>query len=504
MPARKRKKPPDPSSFALQSPTCLALGHSSDLSCASLCFFSPILALGKRFGLVPESLRSFARPSAEVLAGLGVCLCNRLRVATFSVFGYRPSPNYCVLTGPISHGLRSRVTCIRSKVSIAIWLEVVLSRNRTFDSYGKGVLGGCLFSRSCEVWPSLFLIFWLSLFLGELPMLFWQYVCWCCWWKFLFAMSLSYYASRCDSSPCGIEFSCLWWVSLSQTGIVIYFPTQLDMFIISFWMHLLGSGLLHYLLIKGMYAAISRDPAVMVCVQHLGLAAWVRIMWVLNPKWTLCFLMFWSIIPLCFVSLVLRLGYWGSVLLVCTAYVEVYERSWLFPSLSLPVYRLLLVLQWLIFRSLLFLPFDPGSCCKPQRVWARQLLYLNAMFLYGTPTTKSLMRLFTEHAEARFVLSVNWAPPSLLLSLLLVISYAQNHDSKCYCFCWHLVHFQNEWDEVKGLRPLVYEDSLSEARICSTMGFCLIHVVSYILYCWHTPFFQPDWNAEQGQWPLFM
>jgi len=34
------------------------------------------------------------------------------------------------------------------------------------------------------------------------------------------------------------------------------------------------------------------------------------------------------------------------------------------------------------------------------------------------------------------------------------------------------------------------------------MGFCLIHVVSYILYCWHTPFFQPDWNAEQGQWPF--
>ena len=110
----------------------------------------------------------------------------------------------------------------------------------------------------------------------------------------------------------------------------------------------------------------------------------------------------------------------------------------------------------------------------------------------------SLMRLFTKHAETKFGISVNWAPPSLVLSLLLVTLYAQNHDFTWYCFCWHLVHSQNEWDEVKGLRPLVYEVNWSEARTCSKLGLCLLPVVSSILYCWPISFFQPDRNAEQG------
>jgi len=70
--------------------------------------------------------------------------------------------------------------------------------------------------------------------------------------------------------------------------------------------------------------------------------------------------------------------------------------------------------------------WGPVSCRKPHGFWARLLLHLNETFFYRTRTTKSLIRLFTEHAEARFVISVNWAPPSLLLSLLLVILYAQN------------------------------------------------------------------------------
>ena len=155
-----------------------------------------------------------------------------------------------------------------------------------------------------------------------------------------------------------------------------------------------------------------------------------------------------------------------------------------------------------MLSNFLLLPVcgGPVSCRKPQTFWAQQLLHLNDTFLYGTRTTNSLMRLIPEHAEARLVISVNWAPPSLLLSLLLVNLYAHNPDSTWSGFCWRLV--QNEWDEVKGLRPPVYEDSLSEARICSTMGFCLIHVVSSILYCWHTPFFQLGWNVEQGHWPF--
>jgi len=93
----------------------------------------------------------------------------------------------------------------------------------------------------------------------------------------------------------------------------------------------------------------------------------------------------------------------------------------------------------------------------------------------------SLMRFFTEHSKARFVFSDNWAVPSLLLSLLLVILPAQKHDSKCYWLCWRLVHLQNEWDEVKGLRPFVYEDSFSAARTYCIMGLGLLPVSSYIL-----------------------
>jgi len=140
-----------------------------------------------------------------------------------------------------------------------------------------------------------------------------------------------------------------------------------------------------------------------------------------------------------------------------------------------------------------------GPCCKSQRFWARQLLYLNAMFVYGITTTKSLMRLITEHAEARIVISVTWAPPSLLLSLLLVTLYAHNPDYPWSGFCWRLVHLQNEWDEVKGLCPLVYEDNLSEARMCRALGLCLNLVASSFLFCWQSPFVQPDWELEQGQ-----
>uniref|UniRef100_A0A7C9EC96 Uncharacterized protein n=1 Tax=Opuntia streptacantha TaxID=393608 RepID=A0A7C9EC96_OPUST len=170
----------------LPSP-CLFLRSLMSLSLP----FPQIFALGKRFGLVPESHRTFARPRAEVIAGHGVCPYSRLRVATASVFGCRPSSNYSVSTWPSSHGLRPRVICIRSKVRVAIWLEVVIFHSRTFASHGKGVLGGCFFPGSCEVWPSISLIFWLSLFLGDLTMLFWWYVCLCCWWNFLFAMTLS-------------------------------------------------------------------------------------------------------------------------------------------------------------------------------------------------------------------------------------------------------------------------------------------------------------------------
>uniref|UniRef100_A0A7C9CZ36 Uncharacterized protein n=1 Tax=Opuntia streptacantha TaxID=393608 RepID=A0A7C9CZ36_OPUST len=96
--------------FPLQTCCCNCVLCTSG-ALPSFCHLPPILALGKRFGLVPES----TRPCAEVLAGHGGCQHRRLWVATPSIFGCRHRSKYSGSPWPSSHGLRPRVVCIRSK-----------------------------------------------------------------------------------------------------------------------------------------------------------------------------------------------------------------------------------------------------------------------------------------------------------------------------------------------------------------------------------------------------
>ena len=170
--------------------------------------------MGKRFGQVSESLRISARSSAEVIVGLGACPYSRLWVATNSIFGCKPRSSYCFLAWQTSNGHLSRVRCIKPKVRVVICLKSVISCRRTFDGYGKGVLCGCSSSGYCEVWLFISLYFWVSLFPGDLTMLFWWYVCLFFWWSFLFKVSLFCYVSLCGTSQCGFGFACLWWLPL--------------------------------------------------------------------------------------------------------------------------------------------------------------------------------------------------------------------------------------------------------------------------------------------------
>ena len=45
--------------------------------------------------------------------------------------------------------------------------------------------------------------------------------------------------------------------------------------------------------------------------------------------------------------------------------------------------------------------------------------------------------------------------------------YAQIHDDPTNCVCWHLITIQFRWDEVKGMRLIVYEDIFSETSLCT-------------------------------------
>jgi len=61
-----------------------------------------------------------------------------------------------------------------------------------------------------------------------------------------------------------------------------------------------------------------------------------------------------------------------------------------------------------------------------------------------------------------------WGIPSLWISLLQVSPCAQMLGTLCLRICWHWALFLNDWDEVKGQYPLVYEDEFTE-----TSFFCL-------------------------------
>ena len=108
MPARRRKKPPDPHTFPLQDFSCLPHDPLSAIQSSSLSQLPQIVVLGPIFRLVSGSLRNLAPPTVGGVVAPGAWPCRS-----------------------------------RSKAWAAIRVRSGLSHSRTTDSYGKGVLGAC-------------------------------------------------------------------------------------------------------------------------------------------------------------------------------------------------------------------------------------------------------------------------------------------------------------------------------------------------------------------------
>ena len=118
--------------------------------------------------------------------------------------------------------------------------------------------------------------------------------------------------------------------------------------------------------------------------------------------------------------------------------------------------------------SLFLLLWDQAMCKWPSVFLTNLHLSMIITHFHRIRIPMSLLRFPSEQAKVRIATAVTWACPSFLLSLLLVNLYAQIHDATSYCVCWHLITSQFGWDEVKGLCPLVYEDTLSETCLLYT------------------------------------
>ena len=89
-----------------------------------------------------------------------------------------------------------------------------------------------------------------------------------------------------------------------------------------------------------------------------------------------------------------------------------------------------------------------------------------------------MMKIFNSPLAAWVALCVYWGLTLFWLSLLLERLAAPKHDPLWSRFCWQLVVFQIDRDEVTGKNPYVYEDLLSETSIAPFLalsrGNCLL------------------------------
>ena len=127
--------------------------------------------------------------------------------------------------------------------------------------------------------------------------------------------------------------------------------------------------------------------------------------------------------------------------------------------------------------GLLFLLRDQTLCKRPSIFLPRLQLAMIINQFYRISTPVSLLRSPSEQAKATIAALITWACPSSLLSLRIVNLYTQTHDTTSFCVCWHLISSQFGWDEVKGLCPLVYEDTLSETSHCDFLLLDLLVVM---------------------------
>ena len=183
-------------------------------------------------------------------------------------------------------------------------------------------------------------------------------------------------------------------------------------------------------------------------------------------------------LSLCWLVLLL---FWLSTCWLCSLLCEI---SLPFVTLRLPYFTeircsILLTLVWLWWQvhcAPLF-SFQP----PPQRLpslnyldqhgyMLRTHLCMHSQPLFRGRIIRCVMIIFTMLSEFNAGCSVPWAFPYFLLSPLLTCLYAQKHITLVICFCWHPAWSMKSGDEVKGMDPIVYEETDSETSppLCRT------------------------------------
>ena len=109
----------------------------------------------------------------------------------------------------------------------------------------------------------------------------------------------------------------------------------------------------------------------------------------------------------------------------------------------------------------------------------------------GVLLTFYLMNFNVFFSDAGVDLGLLRVIPSLLLSLALVVTYARNIELLALYSCWYLT-VQAPRDEVKGIYPLAYDVSLTEAML---LGFLVLIRIFVVLYpvCWWFLWSQLRW-----------
>jgi len=135
--------------------------------------------------------------------------------------------------------------------------------------------------------------------------------------------------------------------------------------------------------------------------------------------------------------------------------------------------------RWQIFRVVfcIWLP----RCVIVVLIHAPLLIFISSDLLRQLPSLQFIMiiinffklstrecslKSFSEQAKVLLAILIFRADLSFLLSLRLRNRYAQITNLYSVGVCWHLISPWSDWDEVKGLCSLVYEDTSSETYLC--------------------------------------
>ena len=394
-------------------------------------------------------------------------------MATPSIFGCRQRSKHSVSPWPSSHGLRPRVVCIRSKVSAVFWFEMyLLVPNLLIMSfvlrlgYWRPVFPACTVSvegsaRSYELFP-------LAL---------------------LFPRS---------SLPFRWPYFALQWLNFGSLLLLLF-----DLILVK-WVHLCCLGSIHCYIVccLGYFRALLSSTLLYVtCVCWNG---------PLHSTWHWCNLGYHWLVgdkvpagsPLFqFLSLMYGgpLMKWLHIycILVHPCYIDCCFADLVYFSLFLP--RTLCVPAGR--KLLIFAPFS-SLLVRDYTVPVAPFFWLIRVLLCSLRPThygnffNSVMKPWVLNSELEIDFTLHWMLPSVLLSLCLVVLYAQNH--VIAYSRWHLNSFQSARDEVKGLYPLAYDDYSTEAFLILSLLPSFPNLFALCVQCvWPLGLLQMFWQATQ-------